>query len=72
MAARRIDDHSFWAGSGSKNSVLPESAKCKSMEQVEGDGGVMESRETEADIARDQRKGVSKMRSHDMKSGYRY
>jgi len=28
--------------------------------------------DTEADIARDQRKSVSKMRSHDMESGYRY
>lgn len=69
--ARRIDDHSFWAGKGSKY-PLPDGAKMKGVSNVEGDGGVMNYRDTEQSIASEQKRGVSKMKSYAQPSGDRY
>jgi hypothetical protein len=71
MAARRIDDHSFWAGSPEKGGVLPAGSKMKAIEKSEGDGGIRDYPDTEAQIHRDQKAGVGKIKSHPQKAGYR-
>ena len=74
MSGRRIDDHSFWAGRGGKGMVLPGGGgKTKMESSAEGAGheGTQYSDTTEM-IKRDQDHGISKMKGHPMKSGYRY
>lgn len=72
MAGRRIDDHSFWAGGRSKGSVFPEGAKIKDESSAEGAGSVMRYEDTTEAIKSMQEKGVSQMKKHPMKPGYRY
>lgn len=73
MSGRRIDDHSFWAGSKSKESPMPMNSKMKQEMSAEGDGhvGTTYPDTTEA-IKRDQMHGAAKARGHKMKEGYRY
>jgi hypothetical protein len=71
MSGRRIDDHSFWAGKGGKDSVLPESTRVKSISDVKGDGAVERYEDTEEAVKSQQMAGVGKMKSYKHKSGYR-
>lgn len=72
MSGRRIDDHGFWGGGKSKDSILSEGVKFKHEESVEGAGHVgKEYPDTVELIDRDQRGGVKKAKAHPVKSGYR-
>ena len=70
--ARRIDDHSFWAGGKSKGSPFPEGAKVKTMRSAEGAGDLRDYPDDEQEVLRDQEGGVRKIDSKPMKPGYRY
>lgn len=72
MSGKRLDDRSFWAGKGSKTSPFPEGCKTKTFMSAEGAGheGTRYPDTTEA-VHRDQKGGVSKIKSHGMKEGYR-
>lgn len=72
MSGRRIDDHSFWAGKGSEESVLPLGSKMKRMDSAEGAGEVSRYQDTEQEILRAQEDGERKVDRHRMKDGYRY
>lgn len=70
---RKIDDHSFWAGSKGKDSVFPDGPhKTKEERSAEGAGHLPQYDDTTEDIRRDQSKGDSEAKSHPMKTGYRY
>lgn len=68
---RRIDDHSFWAGSKSKDSVFPKGVHTKDEASAEGFGHLMEYEDTTEAIKKQQMKNKEKAHSHPMKSGYR-
>ncbi len=74
MAGRRIDDHSAWMGSRGQNSVLPDGPhKTKVERSAEGAGHIgTDYPDTTEAIHRDQMHGDSKIKSHKMKTGYRY
>ena len=74
MSGRRIDDHASWIGKPGKGMVLPDGGgKTKMESSAEGAGheGTQYSDTTEM-IKRDQDHGISKIKGHPMKSGYRY
>lgn len=69
---QRIDDRSFWAGSGSNGSVFPMGAKTKDESSAEGAGNVMKYEDTTEAIKASQVAGVGKIKAHPMKQpGYR-
>lgn len=68
---RRIDDHSFWAGSRSKNSVFPEGAKCKQYTSVDGAGELREYQDTSEAIQKNQQLSVKKIDQHKQDPQYR-
>ena len=68
---RRIDDHSFWAGKGSKESVLPMNAKMKSLEGAEGAGELKRYEDNAEAIKEQQELGVAKAKAHPLKALYR-
>jgi hypothetical protein len=68
---QRIDDHHFWAGSGSKDSVFPKGVHTKHESSAEGAGAENEYEDTTETIKRQQEMGVSKAKGHPLKSGYR-
>jgi len=69
---QRIDDHSSWMGKGGKHSVLPAESKTKSLEEmVPGAGALMDYEDTAEKIHAQQEKGVSKIKSHPTKPGFR-
>ncbi len=71
--SRRIDDHSFWAGSKSKDSVFPKGAHHKHEKSASGAGALDEGYpDTSEEILRDQNEGVKHIKNHKMKTGYRY
>lgn len=74
MSGRRIDDHKMWAGSRDKSgSVFPTGPhKTKMEHSAEGSGHLMDQkRDTTEGILRDQTHGDEKVKSHDIKPGYR-
>jgi len=71
MGGKRIDDHSFWAGSKSKDSVFPMGVHTKNESSAEGDGSVKQYEDTTEAIKRTQEMGISKMKKHPQKPGYR-
>jgi len=71
MSGQRIDDHSFWAGKGSKNSVLPEKTMCKQYNSAEGAGKEMDYEDTTEKIKSQQELGVKKVKSHPQKPLHR-
>jgi len=72
MSGRRIDDHSFWAGSKGVNSVLPDGPhKTKVESSAEGAGAVSRYEDTTETIKSQQVAGVKKIKAHPMKPGYR-
>jgi hypothetical protein len=68
---KKIDDRSFWAGSGANGSVFPMGAKVKGESSAEGAGHLPEYQDTTEGIKKVQEKGVSQAKAHPMKSGYR-
>lgn len=68
---QKINDHSFWAGGKSKDSVFPKGVHTKSMASAEGAGKEMDYEDTSEKIKSQQEMGVSKAKAHQMKAGYR-
>jgi len=68
----KINDHSFWAGKGSKGCVFPMESKMKDESSAEGDGGVRKYEDTTEAIKMAQMQGAGKMRSNMPKDGYRH
>ncbi len=60
----RIDDHSFWAGGKSADSVFPMGAKTKRVTSTEGAGEVMKYEDTNERIVSMQKEGVKKAKAH--------
>jgi len=62
---QRIDDHSFWAGKGSKGSVFPDGPhKVKMESSAEGEGSVSKYIDTTEDIRKQQTAGAAKIKGH--------
>jgi hypothetical protein len=74
MSGRRIDDHSFWAGSKSKGSVFPEGVKVKEESSASGyaSEAMKDYPDTSEAVKRNQEIGISKMKGHQLKTGYRH
>ena len=68
---RKIDDHSNWIGSGSKESPLPMNSKMKQYTSAVGAGSEMDYEDTTEQIKEQQDKGIAKIKSHPMKPNYR-
>lgn len=68
---QRIDDHKFWAGGRSKESVFPMQAKMKQYTSAEGAGKESEYEDTTEAIHSQQEKSISQAKKHPMKPGYR-
>lgn len=68
---RRIDDHSSWAGSSSKESPLPMGSKMKQYSSAEGAGSEMDYEDTTEKVKSQQEMGVGKVKSHPMKPLHR-
>lgn len=71
MSGRKIDDHSFWAGSKSKESVFPKGVHTKEASSAEGAGAVMSYGDTSEAIKDQQEAGIRKAKGHAQKAGYR-
>jgi hypothetical protein len=62
---QRIDDHSFWAGPGSKGSVFPDGPhKVKMESSAEGAGSAPKYIDTTEAIRKQQTDGSAKIRGH--------
>lgn len=72
MGGQKINYHGFWAGGKSKGSVFPEGVKTKNESTAEGAGEVSKYEDTTEAIKSVQTMGEKKIKSHPMKSGYRY
>lgn len=69
---QRIDDHRFWAGSKSKDSVFPKGVHTKDESSAEGSGSLMKYEDTTEAIKASQVEGVKQAKSRPMKQpGYR-
>lgn len=68
---QKINDHSFWAGGRSKESVFPMNAKMKQYTSAEGGGKEPDYEDTSAKIKEAQEKNASKAKSHQLKADYR-
>lgn len=64
---RRIDDHSFWAGGKSKDSVFPKGVHTKDESSAEGAGSVMKYEDNTDAIKASQVAGAGKIKAHPMK-----
>lgn len=69
MAGRRIDDHKFFAGSGSPQ--FPKGVHTKDESSAEGAGAVTHYEDTTETIKSQQEMGKKKINSHPMKHGFR-
>ncbi len=67
MSGRKINDHSFWAGSKSKDSVFPKGVHTKDESSAEGAGAVMKYEDTTEAIKAGQMEGNKKIKAHPMK-----
>lgn len=72
MSGRRIDDHSFWAGSKPHGKVFPENAKTKEEHSADGAGEMMNYPDTTERIKGVQEHGEKLAKKHHQKPGYRY
>lgn len=61
---QRLDDHSFWAGSKSKDSVFPKGVHTKDESSAEGAGEVMKYEDTTERIKASQVQAVKKVKAH--------
>ncbi len=68
---RKINDHSFWAGSKSAGSVFPMGVKLKSESSASQAGAVTQYEDTTEAIKSQQDMGAAKVKAHPMKFGYR-
>jgi hypothetical protein len=68
---QRIDDHSFWAGKGSVNSVLPEETKCKQYNSAASAGSEMDYEDTTEKIEAQQDLSTKKVKAHPQKPLHR-
>jgi hypothetical protein len=68
---QRIDDHSFWAGGKSKESVFPMQAKMKQYTSAEGAGSENEYEDTTEMIKKTQENGIAKAKAYPLKTTYR-
>jgi hypothetical protein len=68
---QRIDDHKFWAGGMSKESVLSGGAKSKMEISAEGAGNLSRYEDTTETIKEQQEKGTKKIHAHPTKPDYR-
>lgn len=72
MSGRRIDDHSFWAGKKSKDSVFPMGVHTKDESSAEGAGKLSLYEDSTEAIKKQQEMAKSKAKSHDQKPYHRY
>lgn len=70
--SKKIDDHSFWAGRSSDESVLPTETRVKRIEDVDGAGELRRYEDTEETIRSQQEKGIREIDRRPMKDDYRY
>lgn len=68
---QRIDDHSFWAGKGSKASVLPEQTKSRQYNSAESAGSEMDYEDTTEKIRAQQSMGSGKVKAYPQKPLHR-
>ncbi len=69
---QRIDDHSFFAGAKSKDSVFPKGVHVKDESSAEGAGSLMKYEDNSEAIKASQVEGVKQAKSRPMKQpGYR-
>lgn len=68
---QRIDDHHFFAGSKSKDSVFPKGVHTKHEMSAEGAGAEHEYEDTTEAIRSQQEMGKAKAKGHATKAGYR-
>ena len=68
---QRIDDHSAWMGSSSKESPLPMNSKMKQFNSAASAGSEMDYEDTTEKIKSQQEKGTSQAKGRPMKPGYR-
>jgi hypothetical protein len=72
MSGRRIEDHSFWAGSRGKDSVFPDGPhKTKGESSAEGFGALSHYEDTTETIKSQQEMGKRKVHGHPHKAGTR-
>jgi hypothetical protein len=67
--ATRIDDHSFWAGSKSKDSVFPKGAHTKNMAKDADHQGMRKYEDKEPDIKAVQKMNEGKLSRHSQPEG---
>lgn len=68
---RKINDHKFYAGGMSKDSVLPTGVHVKHESSAEGAGSLSMYEDTTEKIKMTQEKSKSKIHGHASKEGYR-
>lgn len=72
MSGQLINNHSFWAGAKSKDSVFPKGVHTKDESSSEGEGKVLKYEDTTEAIREAQVEGSKKIKAHPMKQpGYR-
>jgi len=71
MSGQRINDHSFWAGGKSKDSVFPKGVHTKDESSAEGCGKLGMYEDTTEAIKKQQMMNTKKVHSHPMKAGFR-
>lgn len=69
---RKIDDHSFWAGGKSKESVFPKGVHTKAESSDGHEGHLSHYEDTTEQIRSQQEMGVKKARGHAQKPLHRY
>ena len=69
---RKIDDHSFWAGKGGKDHVLPKGVHTKRMSQGGESGHLGDYEDTAEKIESQQEMGHRKAKGHNQKPLHRY
>jgi hypothetical protein len=60
----KIDDHNFWGGNPSSESVLAKGSKSKMVPSCEGGGSLMKYEDTNERIVGTQNDGVKKIKGH--------
>lgn len=72
MGGRKIDDHSFWAGSHGKGVVMPDGAKTKEVSSAEGFGALEHYEDHNETIVAQQQMAKKKVHGHPQRPGFRY
>ena len=68
---QKINDHSFWAGAKSKDSVFPKGAHTKDEHSAEGAGEVLDYEDTTLAIKKQQDIGKAKVKARPLKATFR-